>query len=357
MRSLYDSTNDKTLVKFAKKPMTECYSEECVFKYQDVIYDATVIIPCYNSEKYISECLDSIENQKTKFNVEIIVVNDGSTDSTAEILHRYLNRIDNLRIITQCNKGHAGARNTGIRESKGKYLIFIDSDDYVTNDYLDCLLEKAVERHADITACGYYTFDNNRKKIKNAIIKNETDTTVINGCPWGKAIKRELFNNLVFPEKYWFEDSIIAHFILPRAKVICMVTNCQYAYRSNQDGITRSSVKNIRSIESFYITDLMLRTYHYFYSENVLKTDWFIGTIVEQFYLNEKRIIKLNSECRKAVFEYQSEFLKHCNLQHLELDFVQKIYVFGLIKKKYYISQFSLKIEIFNKLIKKIRKK
>lgn len=118
MRNLYDRLHDKVLIKYVKNPVTECYSKDYVFKYQEEIYDATVIIPCYNVEKYVAECMESILKQKTSYNIEIIAIDDGSTDSTAEILCRYSTKIKNFRIITQCNKGFSGARNTGIREAR-----------------------------------------------------------------------------------------------------------------------------------------------------------------------------------------------------------------------------------------------
>lgn len=308
--NLYDRLHDKVLTKYAKDPMTECYSPDCVFKYQEEIYDATVIIPCYNVEHYVAECLDSMLNQNTSYNVEIITIDDGSTDSTAEILRQYSTRMTNFRIISQCNKGLSGARNTGIREARGKYLIFIDSDDYVTSDYIDCLLKKAFSKDADIVATGYYTFNNDYKIIKNIMIKDENDTSLLNGCAWGKAIKRKFFEHLVFPENYWYEDSIIAHLVVPRANSIYMVSKCQYAYRSNPTGITKTSVNSLRAIESFYITDLMLRSYVHFYPEDVTNTYEFINLLIEQFYLNEKRVIKLNSEIKRTIFMWQSKYVQ-----------------------------------------------
>lgn len=308
--NLYDRLHDKVLTKYAKDPMTECYSPDCVFKYQEEIYDATVIIPCYNVEHYVAECLDSMLNQNTSYNVEIITIDDGSTDSTAEILRQYSTRMTNFRIISQCNKGFSGARNTGIREARGKYLIFIDSDDYVTSDYIDCLLKKAFSKDADIVATGYYTFNNDYKIIKNIMIKDENDTSLLNGCAWGKAIKRKFFEHLVFPENYWYEDSIIAHLVVPRANSIYMVSKCQYAYRSNPTGITKTSVNSLRAIESFYITDLMLRSYVHFYPEDVTNTYEFINLLIEQFYLNEKRVIKLNSEIKRTIFMWQSKYVQ-----------------------------------------------
>lgn len=85
-------------------------------------------------------------------------------------------------------------------------------------------LKKSFSKDADIVATGYYTFNNeNRKKLKNITIKDENDTSLLNGCAWGKAIKRKFFEHLVFPENYWYEDSIIAHLVVPRANSIYMV--------------------------------------------------------------------------------------------------------------------------------------
>ena len=355
--NLYDRLHDKVSTKYAKDPMTECYSPDCVFKYQEEIYDATVIIPCYNVEHYVAECLDSMLNQNTSYNVEIITIDDGSTDSTAEILRQYSTRMTNFRIISQCNKGFSGARNTGIREARGKYLIFIDSDDYVTSDYIDCLLKKAFSKDADIVATGYYTFNNDHKIIKNIMIKDENDTSLLNGCAWGKAIKRKFFEHLVFPENYWYEDSIIAHLVVPRANSIYMVSKCQYAYRSNPTGITKTSVNSLRAIESFYITDLMLRSYVHFYPEDVTNTYEFINLLIEQFYLNEKRVIKLNSEIKRTIFMWQSKYVQISPIMDLKLDFSKKLYVIGLLKNNYQIAQISLRLDILNKIIRRIKNK
>ena len=137
-----------------------------------------------------------------------------------------------------------------------------------------------------------------------------------------------------------------------------MVSKCQYAYRSNPTGITKTSMNNLRAIESFYITDLMLRSYSYFYSDDILNTSEFVKLLVEQFYLNEKRIIKLNSECKRAVFGYQSKYMQIIYpMRNLKIDFTHKLYVVGLIKENYQIAQISLKLDVLNKLIKRIKNK
>ena len=112
-------------------------------------YDLAVIMPCYNVEKYVEEAVDSILHQETNFKVELIIVNDGSTDSTGEIVNHY-GDLDDVLVIHQENKGLSAARNTGLFYADARYLCFIDSDDYMTDGALDLLLDVAFENKADI---------------------------------------------------------------------------------------------------------------------------------------------------------------------------------------------------------------
>ena len=96
----------------------------------------SVIIPVYNTEKFITKCLDSVLKQTYK-EYDVIIVNDGSTDSSAEIVECYEKKYDRIQVVTQANKGLGGARNTGIASAKGDYLVFLDSDDYIREDMLE----------------------------------------------------------------------------------------------------------------------------------------------------------------------------------------------------------------------------
>ena len=112
----------------------------------------TVIIPCYNIEKYIERCIQSVEEQTYK-NIEIIAVDDGSKDNTVQILEKLQNKYSNLKVFkNDKNKGAAYARNLAIRKSKGEYIGFIDSDDYIVKDYYEKLMQKAQEEDADLVA-------------------------------------------------------------------------------------------------------------------------------------------------------------------------------------------------------------
>ena len=108
------------------------------------MYKLSVIIPVYNVENYLRECLDSIINQTVK-DIEIICVDDGSTDSSPDILKEYQNKDSRIRIITKENGGQASARNLGIKEAQGEYIVFIDSDDFIESEMLENLLFKVSE--------------------------------------------------------------------------------------------------------------------------------------------------------------------------------------------------------------------
>lgn len=118
-------------------------------------YDCSVIIPAYNTGKFIDACLKSVIEQITAFAVQIIVVNDGSTDSTGKLLKKY-EKIPDITVIHQENKGLSGARNTGIRNSDGKYLLFVDSDDRLYGkNAIQKLLTVAFQHDADIVDGNY----------------------------------------------------------------------------------------------------------------------------------------------------------------------------------------------------------
>ena len=119
----------------------------------------SVIIPVYNAEQYIKRCLNSVLNQ-TFNDYEIIMVNDGSTDGSLEILKKYESQNSKLKVITQKNLKAAAARNSGLKYASGEYIAFIDADDYVHNDYLRILYENMVHFKADVSTCGFYKSSN-----------------------------------------------------------------------------------------------------------------------------------------------------------------------------------------------------
>ena len=130
---------------------------------EDVL--VSVIVPIYNVEQYLDECLIHLERQTLK-DVEVILVNDGSTDSSSEIAQRYVNRNNNFRLINCTNGGVSAARNTGMKHAVGKYLYFIDSDDYLTDTALYELFQVAEKNQLDVLKFSAYTFEENSSDFK-----------------------------------------------------------------------------------------------------------------------------------------------------------------------------------------------
>ena len=116
--------------------------------------DISLIVPVYNVEKYLKRALTSVENQTFK-NFEVIIVNDGSTDGSLEIISEFVDRNKNFTLINQENKGLGEARNVGIRHAKGRYVAFLDSDDFLEPEYLEKLYLSAIKTCADIVCCNF----------------------------------------------------------------------------------------------------------------------------------------------------------------------------------------------------------
>ena len=219
-------------------------------------YDLQIIIPAYNAEKYIEKCLNSILSQKTQYTYVITVINDGSTDETSQILSKYLDD-EHIDIISQSNKGFSGARNCGLKNLVGHYLMFVDSDDWICEDAIEKLMNKSIEWDADIVEGSVLFVDDNgrtlsRKHHFSSCGDKDYEETLW-GQPWGKVIRATVFENLCFPEGFWYEDSIFEYCIYPFWKKKYTIENDVYAYRYNLNGITYKSRGNVKSIDHYWI--------------------------------------------------------------------------------------------------------
>lgn len=353
---LYDFTKDTILNKYSIDPRSNCYYENSVFLYDKPQIKLSIIVPCYNSEKYLEKCIDSLVMQKTCYDYEILMINDGSTDGTLKILDAYQKKYSDIRVISQENKGFSGARNRGIRESKGQYLMFVDSDDYVSDGYINALLESAICNNADIATCGYHTFRGNTI-IKTVSPCGKSDRTMLNGCFWGKVFRRELFSHIMLPEGYWYEDSILAHLIYPNIERFVSTDKCYYEYRSNPEGITLTSVGKPKALDTVYITDLMIRTAEKINKKNYMQGQQYNELLLEQFFLNERRLEKHSKECKKEVFRLQSIFYKNYKNNQPSTKGYLITYRKALLKGSYIQSRIVLKIYKIHKLINLIKSK
>ena len=225
--------------------------------------NVSVIIPVYNVEKYLANCLDSVLQQDYE-DYEIVVVNDGSTDSCGQILEEYAKNYSKINLVTQKNKGLGGARNTGIDNSKGKYLLFLDSDDSMKQGTLSGLYKEITENQVDIVWFGmdYIGEDGSLISTRRAS-ENGCRVVTQDECPllyandsyaWNKLYKRELFteNNIRFPERAWYEDLKTLPKLVLHSDKILLSDKVLYNYLQRNDSIMHipNADRNIEMIDT-----------------------------------------------------------------------------------------------------------
>lgn len=210
----------------------------------------SLIIPAYNVEKYIKKCLDSVLNQ-TYTNYEIIIINDGSTDNTSKILESYKSN-KKIKIINQENKGLSSARNTGVSNAKGDYILFIDSDDFIEKELLETL-NKTI-KDEDLIRFQIRTLDETNKIIKE--YKEETFNNLNGIEAFNKlskynlvelavcyAYKKETFlkNNYRFEEKTYHEDFGLIPYIIISSKKVTSINYIGYNYLQRKNSIMNNT--------------------------------------------------------------------------------------------------------------------
>lgn len=224
-------------------------------------YDLSIIVPVFNAENYLDHCMMSILNQITTYRYQVIVVNDGSTDHSAILLKKY-SKYDSVVILEQRNMGASAARNAALRIAQGKYITFVDADDYLPNTAVQALMETAYRLDADIVQGGYYYVDGKTNKIWQGLKYADRSSAPPNGCiagfVCGKVYKSHLFEKVCFPEGYWFEDTIITGLLTHLSKQIATISENVYFYRRNHTSMTKISVGNPKSVDAFYIQRCML---------------------------------------------------------------------------------------------------
>jgi len=169
----------------------------------------TVIVPVYNVEHYLDKCLDSLINQTYK-NLEIIVINDGSTDNSLEVIKEYADANDFIRVIDKENEGVAKTRNKGIQLAKGKYVVFIDNDDFVDSDYLERFYNEIDQEQLDIVLGGYKRVNQEMKTLfKQDLTQSEWSKYIV-VAPWARIYRTSFLtdNNIQFFDYPIGEDVI-----------------------------------------------------------------------------------------------------------------------------------------------------
>lgn len=309
----------------------------------------SIVIPVYNVEEYLEKCVSSVLNQSYKGEYEIIMVDDGSTDSSGQLCEelKKKNPQKSIKVIHQENKGLGGARNTGIMAAQGEYLFFVDSDDSISLEAL-----KKLDEFAEKTDCDIISFDslkvdedgNELYTIKAytedgavSSIKEKNDVILTGHGAWNKIIKRKLFteSGVLFPEKLWFEDLATIPKLYPFADKMGYMSESLYYYLQREGSIMNSTkckknidiITAVESITSFYKDKNLFEKY---YSEFEYIATFYI------YYLASIRVMNIDtkSELLDEFREYvQNNFPDYKSNKYLSK---KELIVIKLLDKKMY---------------------
>ena len=271
----------------------------------------SVIVPIYNMEKYLDKCIKSIINQ-TYTNLEIILIDDGSKDSSYSICEKYKEKDDRIKVYRKENGGLSDAKNFGISKANGEFLTFVDADDWIDVNMYEVMLKQMKEKNAEISICGrYIEYENGAsKKWKNNtyLEMNKKEALIylnsfydFDMASWDKIYKTELFNNIRFPVGKKCEDAYTTYLLFEKCDKIIYISNCFYHYFQRSGSISRNKELNMDYI---YAAKEQMD----FFKENYPDLSFagetnYIFAIKSIFQVSVERKIKLNDEFKKMLKE------------------------------------------------------
>ena len=288
----------------------------------------SVIIPVFNAEKYLSKCIDSVLSQ-TCPELELILVNDGSTDQSEEIINTYIHD-DRVLYLKQENKGVSAARNLGLSHASGEYIIFVDSDDYLVPDSLDMRIEKA--KTTDLLISNFYKVKDAGVKEKEKYIKEEKNISVVEalrtispkstigyqGYLWNKVFRREIIkkNGILFDSSVAYgEDRLFIGQYITYCNNISLDTEAIYCYRLNDESAMASfytiTQKNYEKVKTEIIGLEAIEKLVKDYDEGIYRSFIYYEFFnCVMFYRNsDDSIPEFKKYCRKRVWKRIPEIL------------------------------------------------
>lgn len=277
----------------------------------------SIIVPVYNVENYVARCLDSLVNQTLK-EIEIIIVNDGSTDGSGEICKKYAKRYKNIKYIKQKNQGLSGARNTGIEVARGEYIGFVDSDDFVELDMFEFLYDNAKKHDVKIMACGHQTYYedgttklNTKKGIDkfydlDEALDNFLMQEYFDVVTWNKLYQCDLFSDVRFPVGKIYEDIQTIYKLIERAGGIYLDSKPKYYYSRRKNSISQAHFGSETMELAKYVDDYVDK-----YSKKISHPKYiYLGQIrwnlvvVNKVLVADKRNLELMKRTRKMIKDH-----------------------------------------------------
>lgn len=273
------------------------------FCYDNPDMDLSIIVPAFNVEKYIGECLESILMQQTKYSMEVIVINDGSTDGTLSVIRKFAERDNRVRVLDGTNHGAAACRNRGIDESRGAALMFVDADDRLMPGYVEHYMHALEKSGADYVT-GRYRMMDDSGKVDSSKSHGHEDM----GSPWGRVYWRYVWHDIRFPEGYMFEDTVLAFAVEPRYHED-VIDDAGYLWRAHP-GSQSHSGESPKVVDAYWILEYMMQMRS---ALNLSMTDDIKLLLLFQCSASMFWHIRLlPAYIQHAVFVAAGELLKYC---------------------------------------------
>lgn len=297
----------------------------------------SIIVAVYNTEEYLIQCIDSILNQSYS-NIELILVNDGSTDASGKICDDYSIKDSRVIVIHKVNEGQSSARNTGLNIATGSYIGFVDSDDWIVNDMYRKLLEVGLKNESDIVACNLFLMTRKGDFINYS--KSNTDlifdkysamgelirNQYLTFSPCNKLYKKVLFDDLRFDENIILEDKDISYKLITKCESIYYLKEPLYFYRYNFKSTLRSKFSVKRTDEYLVqnnMYDFYLRNYPS-YSNLVYLLVFEVGLML---FISMKVEEKFSISEYTYLIDFDSNVLKQI-LNEKDVNIIKKVKVF-----------------------------
>lgn len=229
----------------------------------------SVIVPVYKVEKYLEKCIESIIKQ-TYTNLQIILVDDGSPDNCGKICDEYAKKDSRIEVIHKINGGLSDARNVGINRANGRYIGFVDSDDYIKEDMYEKLINLIKEYDADISICNLYDVIDGKEYVRNKdngiheysridILKEILLDKNIQSYAWNKLYKKELFDEIKYPIRKKYEDIGTTFYLFEKCNKIVVISEPEYYYLKRADSL----VNNVTESTILDYTEIIIQRYLY----------------------------------------------------------------------------------------------
>lgn len=275
----------------------------------------SVIVPVFNTEKYLPKCLNSLINQSLR-DIEIICVNDGSTDNSLKILQEYAAKDNRIKIINQENEKQGAARNAGMRIATGEYIGFVDSDDWVDLDFYEKLYNTAKKHNFDIALGTNVRVKKNGNKKRLNIIEEKEYTSIQdkfdvnvqwkNPCPTNKIYKRDLFlkHNIQWPEGAYCEDKLFTIKAVYFANSVVTVPDVYYYYFDNPKSTVNSNKRKHRKKLNIDKNNARRNVINFLKKQNAEVRDkdfWYVDTDSSIYLFGIIPIFKLRRSTKTSI--------------------------------------------------------